>query len=96
MLRMAMLGAGFVANFYMQGLWEVPDQQVVMIFSCRSNYLGLFSVSLCLSTAFRNYGGILNTNSLVSDKTALVAPPFRAAPPRGAESLRLSLAGRQA
>ncbi len=33
MVRIAMLGAGFVAQFYMQGLRDVPDQQVVVVYS---------------------------------------------------------------
>jgi predicted dehydrogenase len=33
MVRIAMLGAGFVAQFYMQGLKDVPDQQVVVVYS---------------------------------------------------------------
>ncbi len=32
-LRIAMLGSGFVANFYMQGLADVPGQQVVANYS---------------------------------------------------------------
>lgn len=33
MVRIAMLGAGFVAQFYMQGLRDVPDQKVVVVYS---------------------------------------------------------------
>jgi len=33
MVRIALLGAGFVSDFYMQGLREVPNQQVAVVFS---------------------------------------------------------------
>jgi predicted dehydrogenase len=32
MVRIGLLGCGFVATFYMQGLSEVPDQQVVVVY----------------------------------------------------------------
>ncbi len=32
MVRIGMLGCGFVATFYMQGLAQVPDQQVVVVY----------------------------------------------------------------
>jgi predicted dehydrogenase len=32
MVRIGLLGCGFVATFYMQGLAEVPDQQVVAVY----------------------------------------------------------------
>jgi len=32
MVRIGMLGCGFVATFYMQGLVQVPDQQVVVVY----------------------------------------------------------------
>lgn len=32
MVRIGMLGCGFLATFYMQGLAEVPDQQVVVVY----------------------------------------------------------------
>jgi predicted dehydrogenase len=32
MVRIGLLGAGFVSTFYMQGLAEVPDQQVVAVY----------------------------------------------------------------
>jgi len=32
-VRIAMLGSGFVAEFYMQGLADVPDQEVVVNYS---------------------------------------------------------------
>ncbi len=33
MVRIGLLGSGFVATFYMQGLAEVPNQQVVVVYS---------------------------------------------------------------
>jgi predicted dehydrogenase len=32
MVRIGMLGCGFLATFYMQGLSEVPNQQVVVVY----------------------------------------------------------------
>jgi predicted dehydrogenase len=32
-VRIAMLGSGFVADFYMQGLSDVQDQQVAVSYS---------------------------------------------------------------
>ncbi len=36
MVRIALLGAGFVSNFYMQGLREVPGQEVSIVYSQNS------------------------------------------------------------
>ncbi|MCD6351722.1 MAG: Gfo/Idh/MocA family oxidoreductase, partial [Armatimonadetes bacterium] len=33
MVRLGLLGSGFVAEFYMQGLRDVPNQQVVINYS---------------------------------------------------------------
>ena len=36
-MRIAMLGAGFVADFYMRGLQDVPGQEVVVVVSSREH-----------------------------------------------------------
>ena len=42
-IRLGLLGGGFVANFYMQGLRDVPEQEVVVVCSKRQDHSEAFA-----------------------------------------------------
>lgn len=42
-IRLGLLGGGFVANFYLQGLKDVPGQEVVVVCSKREDHSEVFA-----------------------------------------------------
>lgn len=42
-VKLGLLGGGFVANFYLQGLKDVPGQEVVVVCSERQNHSEAFA-----------------------------------------------------
>ena len=54
-VKLGLLGGGFVADFYMQGLKNVPGQEVVMVYSRREDHPEIFAKKYKARHIFTDY-----------------------------------------
>ena len=63
-VRIAMLGSGFVAEFYMQGLADVPDQEVVVNYSRSAAHAEAFPRKWTLPESNTNMDALIARDDL--------------------------------
>ncbi len=73
-IRLGFLGGGFVANFYMQGLRNVPGQEVVIIYSRREDHAEVFAKKWGIKEWTDNLDEIIARNDL--DLVIIALPNF--------------------